>query len=189
MHRARASLSRQHCHLASSTASRHLAKPLLLQLLVPGRSSSSSRPLCQRADFQPWVVEHSPSQMPCSAKNKAAQGIFSSRTNLFPSVYIPKAQPSVSGISPQVPATECGIMSWLSWEQWLQGALGVQFGCWVTCKPGTSGESLGLCHTHKDTTFALLVKGDLPRTYPRTLWVFQGHRIPVTTAGDPRAPA
>lgn len=60
-------------------------------------------------------------------------------------------------------------VSWLGWGGdrgwWLQG--GSQFGCWVTCKPGTSGESLGLCHTHKGTTFALSSqKGDVLGTDP-----------------------
>lgn len=36
------------------------------------------------------------------------------------------------------------------------GSKGSQFGCWVTCKAGTSGEPLGLCHT-QGTTLALLV--------------------------------
>lgn len=162
VHRARASLSRQQCHLASSTASRCVAKPLLvLQLLMPGSSSS---PCASELSSQPG--QGSTACPKCPAVQE--QGCM---RHLLIQEFIPKHLHLQSSaqclcISPQVPAaaTGCPEDGSVSWPGWGQGTVasggseGSQFGCWVTCKPGTSGESLGPCHTHRGSTFALLVK-------------------------------
>lgn len=65
-------------------------------------------PCASELSFQPRAVEHSPSQMSCSARARLHEASSHPGTNLFPSIYISRAQPGVSGISPQVPAAATG---------------------------------------------------------------------------------